>query len=197
MPYIFENKTTGKKYISTNDNKGIEIAFNHVLRGENIDNYKYGYCNYYQSDFFDINNENHTIAFYHNDFQRMYNEGYLIIPNTQKIIDNTIVDKTNYELLNENIITQIQYDERVNVLKLQKQNELKIHRSQLLRDWDFIVIRHNEEKEKGAGQKLGNTQYDEVLTWRQALRDITTDTTYINDPDNFMMPVKPLFLDNL
>lgn len=66
-----------------------------------------------------------------------------------------------------------------------KKNEFRIERNERLKSNDWLVSRHKEQVEAGIETAITAEEYSELLTYRQALRDATTD---------FEFPEKPAWL---
>ena len=65
------------------------------------------------------------------------------------------------------------------------------YRKGLLYETDWLIWRHSDEKELGGATSLTPEQYQELLTYRQNLRNITL---IYNNLDDVIWPQKPSFV---
>lgn len=68
---------------------------------------------------------------------------------------------------------------------------IRITRDRLISETDWLVLRHKDELDRGVITSLSNSEYQELLTYRQALRDFP-DT--VQDLFNPTYPQKPAFM---
>lgn len=68
-------------------------------------------------------------------------------------------------------------------------DEARLKRDQLLSDTQWLVQRHRDQIEVAEPTTLTADQYKVLLTYRQALRDVSTQTGF---PDNIVWPSCPL-----
>lgn len=54
--------------------------------------------------------------------------------------------------------------------------------NKLLADTDYVAIRQYEQEEKGGSKKLTNEQFEAVMDYRQALRDLPNSITTDEEP---------------
>ena len=67
--------------------------------------------------------------------------------------------------------------------------EIRLKRDQLLSDTQWLVQRHRDQIEVAEPTTLTSDQYKALLTYRQALRDVPTQTGF---PDDIIFPKYPL-----
>jgi len=67
--------------------------------------------------------------------------------------------------------------------------DIKNERDFRLSTTDWLVTRHNEEKLLGVSTTLTESQFTQLLNYRQALRNITTQYTVLAD---VVWPVNPI-----
>jgi hypothetical protein len=63
----------------------------------------------------------------------------------------------------------------------EKLNEIKLQRDKLLADTDWLCIRHRDQVAIGVETALSYSQYQALLNYRQALRDLP-DTVDVDNP---------------
>ncbi|MHA3062494.1 phage tail assembly chaperone [Acinetobacter sp. ANC 4641] len=67
--------------------------------------------------------------------------------------------------------------------------DVRIKRDQLLNDTQWLVQRHRDQTEIGEPTTLTLDQYKALMTYRQALRDVPTQSGF---PNNIVWPSYPL-----
>lgn len=84
--------------------------------------------------------------------------------------------------------TPEQLDQIEEARKERVRNVLKAQRNQLLIESDWVFERYQKKEFLNKETKITKDQLTAVLEYQEELRDITEDATFINDPDNFVMP---------
>ena len=148
--------------------------------------WNYGICNYYESQYFDILPD-HTLSFYHNDLQRLVNEGHLILKPTEKLINNQIVEKTIEEQYSEKIISEKEYSDYLTNKRIEKQNQWRSVR-------ESMYILYDRNHGKYSAGRLTDSEWKQVVDWSNIWRDMTKDDLWKNDLENWIPPVKPDFV---
>ncbi|WP_274426733.1 phage tail assembly chaperone [Chelativorans sp. YIM 93263] len=69
-------------------------------------------------------------------------------------------------------------------------SSLRVERDRRLRETDEPIIRHRDQKEMGVATTITDAQYQELMVYRQALRDLPEAT---EDPASPAWPEEPSF----
>ena len=76
-----------------------------------------------------------------------------------------------------------------------KVNEIRRVRDFRLVDTDYATIRHRDQQSMGIPTTITDIQYNQIMSYRQALRDITATANLSADSlDNIGWPTKPSFI---
>jgi hypothetical protein len=76
-------------------------------------------------------------------------------------------------------------------ISLKKAAEVRFRRDQILIKTDYLVTRHRDQVSLGLATSLSEDSYLVLLTYRQALRDVTQQVGF---PDSADMPSEPPFI---
>ena len=76
-------------------------------------------------------------------------------------------------------------------LNLVAMKELRAQRNDVLVETDWLALRHRDELDAGGDPTLTAAEYDELLAYRQSLRNLPANTT---DPTDPTWPTPPAFL---
>jgi hypothetical protein len=185
MPYIFKKKSNGEIIISSWDNQDADFAFTQKTGKAFYEQYyEYGFTSFMESEYFDIDAVNHTVSYYHNNLQRMCDEGHIVLESTQKVVDNEIVDKTDSELLADGLITQAEYDYGQSLITESEWINIRAIRDTLLRETDFTRLDDATENDL----PMSASRREQYRLYRLSLRTITKD---FNNPFEVVFPIKP------
>ena len=64
----------------------------------------------------------------------------------------------------------------------EREESLRAQRDAAIRDTDWLVMRHRDEVDSGRGTTISETEYSELLEYRQSLRDWPTVAGWADNP---------------
>jgi len=112
---------------------------------------------------------------------------YVVERSGPETVSGESVDEIQWIITNKNRIIEAAYQDGYGVLP--PGPTVSDIRNGKLYETDWMVLRHRDQVESGSSTTLSNTQYQNLLTYRQQLRDLTKK---YNSLDNVVWPLLDL-----
>ncbi len=113
--------------------------------------------------------------------------------------NETLIPPPIEQLQNQPSYKQIRWSNELNNWEIYDDTEIarqifNRNRENKLKETDWMILRHQDEIARTVQTTLTNEQYQELLNYRQALRDMPEDPNF--DIFNPQWPEKPSFMDS-